>query len=228
MKKIIISFIIIFTVFLYNPIFTSATTKAKVYLQSTKTIIEKNEEIEISFNINGEKTSAYNIEIFFDDTKFEFVSGEENINVDGNRIILVWYDEQGGNGAKDGELGKIKFKAKENGLANFVINGEFYTNKGQLIQTEFQELQIQVGKEESSIEKQDVKEIGINTQSNNANLKNLILNKEGLVPSFKSDVYEYDLIVDNTVNDLEIMTVAENSNSQIEIAGNKRFKNRFK
>ena len=220
MKKIIISFIIIFTVFLYNPIFTSATTKAKVYLQSTKTIIEKNEEIEISFNINGEKTSAYNIEIF--------VSGEENINVDGNRIILVWYDEQGGNGAKDGELGKIKFKAKENGLANFVINGEFYTNKGQLIQTEFQELQIQVGKEESSIEKQDVKEIGINTQSNNANLKNLILNKEGLVPSFKSDVYEYDLIVDNTVNDLEIMTVAENSNSQIEIAGNKRFKNRFK
>lgn len=228
MKKIIISFIIIFVVAISNPVFTIATTKAKVYLQSNKTIIEKNEEIEISFNINGEKTSAYNIEIFFDDTKFEFVSGEENINVDGNRIIIVWYDEQGGNGARDGELGKIKFKAKENGLANFVINGEFYTNKGQLIQTEFQELQIQVGKEESSIEKQDVKEMGTNTQSNNANLKNLILNKEGLVPSFKSDVYEYDLIVDNTVNDLEIMTVAENSNSQIEIAGNKRFKNRFK
>ncbi len=214
------NFMLLLLINIYEPIISSAIATATVYLESNKSTIEKGEEIEISFNIKDQATAAYNANIYFDETKFEFISESENINVNGNRIIIVWYDLQGGNGAKQGELGKFVFKAKEDGISSFVIDGEFFSDKGQSIQTNFEAVQVQVGKEETNLEMQARQEQGTSTQSSNANLQSLRLDKEGIVPAFKSGIYEYDLIISNDINSLEVLAIAENPNSQIEIMGN--------
>ena len=217
---IFVKFMLILLINICEPVISSAITTATVYLESNKSIIEKGEEIEINFNIKDQATAAYNANIYFDEIKFEFISGPENINVNGNRIIVVWYDPQGGNGAKQGELGKLVFMAKDDGISNFVIDGEFFSDKGQSIQTNFEAVQVQVGKEETNLEMQARQEQGTSTQSSNANLQSLRLDKEGMVPPFKSDIYEYDLIISNDINSLEVLAIAENPNSQIEIMGN--------
>ena len=78
---------------------TYANTKGNVYLESNKDVIEINEEVEISVNIDNFTTAAYTLYLYFDNDKFEFVkeNEEENINVDGSRIIYVWYDKEGVN-----------------------------------------------------------------------------------------------------------------------------------
>lgn len=134
----------------------------------------------------------------------------------------------GGSGAKQGELGKVIFKAKEKGLANFVIDGEFFTEKGQLIQTNFENLQLQIGKEVTKLEMQKKEERGDNTQSNNAYLQQFRIDIEGMVPSFEKDIYKYDLTVPNEINDIEVLAIPENPNAQLEVTGNTRFKTRLK
>lgn len=227
MKRMYISILMFLTIFCI-PIYNKATTTATVYLQSNRDLVEINEEIEISFYIKDAKTAAFDITIYFDETKLELVNKPENSNVNGNQIKIVWYDAKGGSGAKENELGKIKFKAKNNGVANFVINGKFYTEKGQLIQTNFEALQVQIGKEETNLEKQAKEEQGTNTQSNNANLQSLRLDVEGIVPSFEPNIYDYDLTVGNNINDIEILAVAQNPNAKVEVSGNTRIKTRYK
>lgn len=133
----------------------------------------------------------------------------------------------GGVGAKDGELDKIVFKAKNKGLTNFVIDGEFYSDKGQLIQTKFENLQLQIGKEEN-LEIHAEAEQGNNTQTNNALLQQFRVDIEGMVPNFQSNIYQYDLTVPGNLNDIEVLAVPENPNSQVEVTGNMRFEARFK
>ena len=230
MKKIINIIVILLLVSIsINISYTSiAATTATVNLTSNKNTIKKNEEVEISINITGQKVASYLANIYFDDTKLEFVSGPENINVDKNNIKILWYDEQGGIGARIGELSKIVFKAKDNGIANLVISGEFYTDKAQLIQTKFENLQVQIGEEETVLEIQAKEEKGDNNEANNANLEQFRVDIEGITPEFKSDIYEYDLIVPNDINDIEVLAIPKNPNAQIEVTGNTRLETGIK
>ena len=202
---------------------TYANTTGTVYLESNKDVIDINEEIEISVKIDDFKTAAYTLYLYFDDDKFEFIkenNEDSNINVDNNRIIYVWYDNQGGNNPRSGKLETFKFKAKENGLATFNINGEFYTEKGQKVQTTFKEKQIQIGKEETTLEKQAKEEIGQDENLSNSKLQNLRLSTEGMVPEFNNNTYDYYLTVKNDIKDIEVLATAENNNAQVEITGN--------
>lgn len=205
-----------------------ATTTATVNLTSNKNTIEKGEEVEISINITGQRVASYLANLYFDDTKLEFVSGPENISVDKNNIKILWYDEQGGVAARLGELTKIVFKAKDNGIANVVISGEFYTDKAQLIQTNFENLQVQIGGEETVLEIQAKEEKGYNNEANNANLEQFRVDIEGITPEFKTDIYEYDLTVSKDVNNIEVLAIPKNPNAQIEVTGNTRVKTRSK
>lgn len=92
MKKLIKVSLIFLLIFFVNSIPNKATTTATVNLTSNRDFIENGEEVEISFNITGEKTAAYFAEIYFDDTKLDFVSGPENVLVDKNYIKILWYD----------------------------------------------------------------------------------------------------------------------------------------
>lgn len=198
-----------------------ANTTSTVYLNTNKEIVEIGEEIEVTINIENIKTAAFTAYLNFDDTKFEYVSGTENTNVIGNRVISVWFDQFGGKQAKTGELIKLKFKAKAEGIANFVVSGQFYSENGQLIETDFKEIQVEVGKKETKLTSD---EQGTDTNKSNADLKSLRVDIEGIVPTFAQDVKQYYLNIQNTINDIDVLAVAENPNSSIEITGNTNLK----
>lgn len=214
---IILVFTIICCCFLNH---SYASNTATVYLSSNKDMAEKADEIEITVNMQNRKTAAFSLFLYFDNSKLEYVSELENTNIIDNCIILVWYDTQGGKGAKEGELAKFKFKAKEEGLVTFTIQGEFYNEKAQLIQTDFKEKQVQIGKEESILQKQVEEEQGNNLQSSNATLQALRLDREGLTPNFDKDIREYYLTLSNDIQDIEVLAISENPKATVEIRGN--------
>ena len=224
MKKIIYLIITIFMIILFSyPLKSRALENATFYLQSDKDNVIIGDEFEVSLNLKGINTSAYSIEIFFDTTKLEFISGPENSNVIGNKVKIVWYDTNGGTEAKQGELEKLKFKSIAPGIADFDVNGEFFDENINLMQTDFENFQIE-------ILEQDVAE-GVNGRAiqnqNSTQLKSLRLNVEGIVPDFETDIYDYSLTLPEQlkeIKDIEVQTIAENENAKIEVSGNKNLK----
>lgn len=212
---------------------TNAITAGTIYLQSNKSIFEKEEEIEVTVFIEDAKTVSFSIDLYFDNSKLEYISNLDNANlVDNNHIVFVWYDTTGGSQPKEGELVKFKFKAKEEGIATFNIEGEFYNQSRGLIQSDFKDVQIQIGSEneiegnqQEITEQQEANlEQAVDTKTNNAQLQVLRLDREGMVPSFDKDIYDYYLTVSNDVDNIDILAIAENQNSTIEIIGNNNLK----
>lgn len=224
MKKIIYFVITIFMIILFSyPLKSRALENATFYLQSDKDNVIIGDEFEVSLNLKGINTSAYSIEIFFDTTKLKFISGPENSNVIGNKVKIVWYDSNGGTEVKQGELEKLKFKSIAPGIADFDVNGEFFDENTNLMQTDFENFQIE-------ILEQDVDE-GVNGRAiqnqNSTQLKSLRLNVEGIVPDFETDIYDYSLTLPEQlkeIKDIEVQTIAENENAKIEVSGNKNLK----
>lgn len=205
--------------------FVNSSTTAKIILDTNKSTIKVGETVELTVKVQQQKTAAFHFNLYFDNTKLDFVSGEDNINVIDNRIIHVWYDETGGKNPKKGNLATFKFKAKENGKVTFGISGEFYSDASQLIKTDYIEADVQIGKEETILQKQSKEEQGDNTQTSNVSLKTLRLDKEGIVPEFNSGIYQYYLIVPQNVKDLEVLAIPENPDSKVEVTGNNNLKN---
>lgn len=56
--------------------------------------------------------------------------------------------------------------------------------------------------------------------STNANLKELHLSVEGLTPSFNKNTTNYNIVVDNAVENINITAVPEDSNAKVSISGN--------
>ena len=225
MKRTLFLTIFIITLFFLRTfIYATSTNKGMVYLSTNKEIIQKEEEIEISLFLENAETVALTAYFTYDESKLEFISGPENINVKQNQIIFVWYDDKGGENPKGGELAKLKFKAKEEGLATIHVSGEFYNKEAKLIKTNTNDIQIQIGKEDRTPEIAE-NEIGNNLQTNNAKLKTLRLDKEGLTPDFNKDIIEYYLTVPSSENNIEILALSENPNATIEITGNTNLKN---
>lgn len=224
MKKIIYFVITIFMIILFSyPLKSRALENATFYLQSDKDNVIIGDEFEVSLNLKGINTSAYSIEIFFDTTKLEFISGPENSNVIGNKVKIVWYDSNGGTEAKQGKIEELKFKSIAPGIADFDVNGEFFDENTNLMQTDFENFQIE-------ILEQDVTE-GVNGRAiqnqNSTQLKSLRLNVEGIVPDFETDIYDYSLTLPEQlkeIKDIEVQTIAENENAKIEVSGNKNLK----
>lgn len=230
----IIIFIFVFMFFInyiisfnFNNIY--ASTKGNVYLSSNKQEVNVGQKIEISINIEGFNTSAYDFELYFDNDKLDFLENnndKDNINLINNKINYIWFDRSG-NDEVTGNIKTFKFKAKKEGVVTFTINGNFYTNKAQEVDTSFNNLQvniIDVNNNKSILQKQAEEEIGESNNVSNSKLQNLRLNIEGLVPEFNKDVFEYYLTINNNINNLEILTVPENKNSKIEIIGNENLK----
>ena len=228
----IFSFVLVFTFVFYSLFGVSyATSTGTVYLSSSKTIIEKGEEIEITLLIENAKTAAYNINLYFNNTKLEYISGPENTNVVENRIISVWYDQAGENDAKEGELVKYVFRAKEEGTANFYIQGEFYDGLGNSIETNFKETQVQIGKEETVMNQTNqTNNFDIannkteNTNMGNTNLETLAIENVLLYPPFDTNVINYNIEISNETSKLNILAVPENEKASVQITGNNDLK----
>lgn len=196
----------------------SIAASAKVTATTTKNNIKLEEETQINILIQGSKCAAYNLEIYFDDTKVEYIKQDENTSISGNKVTKVWYDETGGLNAIDGIIANFKWKAIGEGICNFVLNGEFYDANGNEIETEFQNVTISIGEDNNvSTSTTEAEEI-------NANLENLAIENVLLTPPFDANITNYKAEISNATEDIKILAVPQNDKNTVNVIGNKDLK----
>ena len=216
--KYIISFLCIIIVSSIISYPTQAATTGSIVLSSNYEIIEKGEEVEISVTMQNSKTGAFQFYLYFDDTKLDLISSPENTNVIGNRIIYVWYDENGGSEAKTGILETFKFKTKEDGIASFQIEGEFYSEIGQLIKTDFKGTQVQIGNTVSNNYTVQVNKTD-NPELANTNLETLAIENVLLYPAFDTNITNYEAEVSQETINLNLLAIPENEQATVVVRG---------
>ena len=222
-KKII--FLILFFISIIFCNYSFAESKANVFLTSNKSTIRKGEEVEISINIENNKICAYDLNLYFDTNKFEYIKEDELSNLKDDHIISLWYDDTGGSNPKTGIIKTFKFRAKEDGTGYFIVNGNFYNRNGQKINTSFKETSVQIQENNKNNLQRQILEEGTETNPSNSSLQGLSLNIEGITPEFKSDVYKYYLTVPTSINDILVTATPSNKNSNVTITGNTNLKN---
>ena len=210
LKKIFLKLIIILIIFLF-PLISFAEESANVSLKCDKDNIKLGEKLELEIDLDGKKTAAYQVNIFFDEEKFDFISEvDNNMSVKNGIIKIVWYDEKGGLNAANGNLKKLVFKAKKEGIGNFTINGEFYDENCNYILTNFNSVDIKVG--DFPDENEHIKE--------STNLETLAIENEILYPAFDNNINDYDIEISNNVSNLNILAIPEDENASVLINGN--------
>lgn len=238
---IIITNIIAITFFLlFSFLSIKSDAKSTVTLNVNEDILENGEDFSLSVNANNVDMAACTIWLYFDSEKLKCISDMDNINVIDNRVVYTWVSDIGTDKNVE-ELLKINFEAKQDGVASFAIVGEFYNEKGEEIDVSYNQKDIQIGGEQQGGEEQNEdkgrtemqEEAGAdkegqaseNVADNNANLKVMRLNMEGVNPDFDKDITEYYLIVDESVNNIDVTAIAENKDANVEISENKGLKN---
>ena len=193
-----------------------------IYLDVTNTEIKTGDEFSLSINLGNTNVSAFDLQIYFNDELLEYVSGPENTNVVGSKIITVWYDETGGEKSKQNcELVKYTFKAKEIGTEYIAIQGEFYNTEGIEVENFTDGIEI-IANEETKTEFIEVSEQS-QVSSSNSKLEILRLNHEGIAPIFSPDITEYYFLTEDLTS-LEVIAIPENVHSNVNVTGNTDFK----
>ena len=232
MKKVI-SIILIFIIAISLNISISNISLAaeNLTIKTDNQTIQKNENFKIYINIGNIKVASYTLNIYFDNDKLEYISGPKNTNVVNNRIINVWYDQTGGkNTRQNQDIAVFEFKAKETGVVNFNLTGEFYDSNGSRINTNNtnenptnisnSSLQINIIEQQENNIEPNV----ITGEDNNSLLKIMRLDKEGLIPEFSPDIKDYYFIADLDTNNLEVTAIPEATNANVQISGNQGLK----
>lgn len=217
--KRILTFVILFILIIINlPIYSLAEDNLKINADKENTNL--NENFKIYVNVGNINVASYTLNIYFDTTKVEYVSGSDNTNVINNRIINIWYDETGGKNIKNNqEIAVFEFKAKETGTASFYLSGELFDNNANRIQVNNSYTNISISEENKNTKtSENIK------QTNNSMLKIMRLDKEGIIPEFSPDIQEYYFTTDLSTNSLNITTIPEAENSKVSITGNENLK----
>ena len=224
MKKIIFGLVFLL-VLLGNYIESFAMqneNQDSIYLNVPNTEIKNGEEFTFTINLADMDVAAFDIQIYFNNELLEYVSGPENTNVVGSKMITAWYDETGGEHPKQNcELVKYTFKAKEIKSEYIAIQGEFYNAEGVQVQSFTDGIEI-IANEETQTETIEISEES-EVASNNSKLKNLRLNHEGITPVFSPDITEYYFLTEE-LSSLEVTAIPENTNANVTITGNTNFK----
>ena len=218
MKKVL-TLIMLFIIIIVNlPIYSLAEDNLKI--NTDKENINLNENFKIYVNIGNIDVASYTLNIYFDNTKVEYISGSDNTNVINNRIINIWYDETGGKNIKNNqEIAVFEFKAKETGTASFYLSGELFDNNANRIQVNNSYTNISISEKNKNTKTSE----NIN-QTNNSMLKIMRLDKEGITPEFSPDIKEYYFTTDLSTNSLNITAIPEAENSKVSITGNENLK----
>lgn len=223
LKKIVMFFILLLMIF-NIPIISLAIEddyQNNVYLQVANTEIKNGDEFSFTINLDNIHISAFDIQIYFNNELLEYISGPENTNVVGSKIITVWYDEKGGENPKQNcELVKYTFKVKEIENEYIAIQGEFYNAEGIQVQSFTDGIEM-IANKETQTEMIDISEESEVT-SNNSKLKNLRFNHEGITPVFSPDITEYYFLTED-LSTLEVTAIPENTKSEVDVTGNTNF-----
>lgn len=223
MKRIAIFLIMLIMISITSiAVESDGQSQDNIYLDISKSEVKSDEEFSFTINLANIGISAFDLNIYFNENLFQYVSGPENTNVVNGKIITSWYDETGGNNAKQNcELVKYTLKAKEIGNELISIQGEFYDSEGNLVQRFTDGIEV-ITEEEGEIEKIEISETS-QTSDDNSKLEIMRLNQEGITPGFSPDVTEYYFLTKD-LNSLEITAIPQNANSEVIITGNTNFK----
>lgn len=223
MKRIAIFLIILIMISITSiAVESDRQSQDNIYLDISKSELKSDEEFSFTINLANIGVSAFDLNIYFNENLFQYVSGPENTNVVNGKIITSWYDETGGNNAKQNcELVKYTLKAKEIGNELISVQGEFYDSEGNLVQSFTDGIEV-ITEEEGEIEKIEISETS-QTSDDNSKLEIMRLNQEGITPGFSPDVTEYYFLTKD-LNSLEITAIPQNANSEVIITGNTNFK----
>ena len=223
MKRIAIFLIILIMISITSiAVESDGQSQDNIYLDISKSEVKSDEEFSFTINLANIGISAFDLNIYFNENLFQYVSGPENTNVVNGKIITSWYDETGGNNAKQNcELVKYTLKAKEIGNELISVQGEFYDSEGNLVQSFTDGIEV-ITEEEGEIEKIEISETS-QTSDDNSKLEIMRLKQEGITPVFSPDITEYYFLTKD-LNSLEITAIPQNANSEVIITGNTNFK----
>lgn len=224
MKKVIICLALLFIFINVSCVNLAVenTEQDNIYLSLSKSEIKSEEEFSFTINLANINVAAFDLNIYFDENLFEYISGPENTNVINGKIITSWYDDTGGSNPKQNcELVKYTLKTKEFGNGLISIQGEFYDENGEKLQSFVDGIEI-VLLQDKQVEKIELSEQS-RVSDDNSKLEVMRLNQEGITPVFSPEITEYYFLTD-TLDDLEIIAIPQNSKSEVNISGNSNFK----
>lgn len=218
----IFSVSILMTVFIIItaiPITTKATQEINIETDKTEMLVDDN--VVLTISSRDVPIASADIEIFFDESQFEFISGPELLDKKENSIKYSWFDEDGGvTEINNREIFSIVLKAKKEGIFQIGITGKAYDKNGNELNIEFKGITLYIEKESNESYLQTQGTTSIDDRADNAFLQNLRLNEEGLEPQFEKDIFEYYIIVNENIQNLEVTAIPENINSTVYINGN--------
>ena len=242
-KYIILKIILIcITILSYSLIITvNAENSSQIIISSSKNSVASNEAFTILLSANNTNITAYTLWIYYESEKVECISQIDNINIQNNKIIYTWYSNDGENKSLDDML-ELEFVAKQEGIATFSVTGEFYSETGKQLKLQGNSLDVVIGdvtlmaENNSMIETQEENSSQKNTQEDadllaevqnddsSLNLGIMRTNQEEITPNFNAEILEYYLVVDETVNNLDITAIPVSKKAEIVIVGNKNLK----
>ena len=242
-KHIILNIILICIAILsYNLIITvNAENSSQIIISSSKNSVASNEVFTILLSANNTNIAAYTLWIYYESEKVECISQIDNINIQNNKIIYTWYSNDGENKSLDDML-ELEFVPKQEGIATFSVTGEFYSETGKQLKLQGNSLDVVIGdvtlmaENNSMIETQEENSSQKNTQEDadllaevqnddsSLNLGIMRTNQEEITPNFNAEILEYYLVVDETVNNLDITAIPVSKKAEIVIVGNKNLK----
>ncbi len=215
-KSFKILFLLIILIFMNIPM---SLAKSEITVTFNKENIQVGEDVGLKINIANVDIASFTLEIYFNETNLEYISGPENSNYSNGRILYIWVSETGENKSNI-DIGTFLFKGKEDGVSNIVVTGEFYNSEGKQIQLENGKKEIRIGVNNAQNQEEQIAESNL---SDNTNLSILRINEEGISPDFSPDIKEYYFIADKNINKLEVTAIPENPNAVVTITGNDNF-----
>lgn len=207
-KKIII---ILFVV-LYFLIQKSFAQSSNLQIIADKNELIVGEEGSLTIKLPSTNIASFTLEIYYNHDNLDYISGPENSNETENRIIYTWTDSQA-KGQNNITVGPFTFRALVGSLAQINVIGEFYDEKGNEVVINPQNLTWNISEE---VQTQNVEG---NFDKASANLDILRLSHEGISPQFDTNVTEYYITVDKSVDTLDVEAIPENPNAKVEVSG---------
>ena len=219
----------------------NAENSSQIIISSSKNSVASNEAFTILLSANNTNIAAYTLWIYYESEKVECISQIDNINIQNNKIIYTWYSNDGENKSLDDML-ELEFVPKQDGIATFSVTGEFYSETGKQLKLQGNSLDVVIGdvtlmaennsmietQEENSSQKNSQEDADLLAEVQNddssLNLGIMRTNQEGITPNFNAEILEYYLVVDETVNNLDITAIPVSKKAEIVIVGNKNLK----
>ena len=160
-----ILFLLVILFFVNIPV-TSANSE--IIVTFNKSNLQIDENVEAKINIANVDIASFTLELYFSETKLEYISGPENSNYSNGRILYTWVSENGENKSNI-DVGTFVFKGKEDGVSNIVVTGEFYNSEGKQINLQNSISQLQIGIKNENEQKQ-TEQTGVSDLPDNTNL----------------------------------------------------------